>query len=82
MKPFYKQYQECSQEGFLGVGDFLSFEEHPELLPAFPKTSVIQAIKNGDWKGIEKTRCLRFGGICGSKHLDCQKMRKNDKENL
>ena len=72
MKLHSKQMVECEEQGLTGKGEFQSFKEHPELLPALqflPKNKkLMEAIDSGELKGIQFTSCLRFGGICSSRH--------------
>lgn len=44
IKPFREQFIECDKEGFLGKGEFQSFEDHTELLPFFPSKKLFKAI--------------------------------------
>jgi hypothetical protein len=79
MKTHWLQAVECKKQGLTGKGEFQSFEDHPELLPAFPYfpkyKKLTEAIDSGELKGIQFTACLRFGGICSSNHEECRKMR-------
>ena len=78
-KSFSKQFGECEDQGYLTEKEFESFEEHPEILPAFielPKFDKMrEAIKSGELKGFEFYLCGRFGGQCNSGHSECRKMR-------
>jgi len=80
MKSFKKQFCECKEQGYLNEIKFESFEEHPEILPAFPWKKrlkpMMDAIKSGELKGLNKYICGRFGGDCNSGHDDCRKMRE------
>ena len=58
MKSFATQFRECSAEGLTGDGEFKSFEDHPNMLPAFPKPELAEAIKNGELKGWTSIACL------------------------
>lgn len=72
---FSTQFRECKKAGFVGRGEFLSFEDHPEMLPAFPSAEMAKAIRLGEWKGIQTLSCLRFGGTCQSSNQGCRKLR-------
>jgi hypothetical protein len=79
MKPFSGQFIECSKGGFHGKGSFDSFADHPELLPLFLSKKMRAAISSGQFKGIQHTACLRFGGDCNSAQPQCRELRqKND----
>ena len=75
IKPFHKQFSECSEEGFHKETEFESFEKHPELLPAPFHPKLIKLIKSGKIKGIEFIVCGKFGGRCNSGHPECRKLR-------
>ncbi len=75
MKNYSAQFVECKNTGFTVKGEFQSFEEHPNLLPLFPKPKLKEAIESGELKGLETIVCLRFGGECNSGHKDCKKLR-------
>ena len=75
MKSFREQFSECDDSGYLKQTIFKSFEEHPEILPAFPKLNLLKKIESGRLKGLDFYVCGRFGGECSSKHKDCMKMR-------
>lgn len=74
-EPFFKQLKKCEADKLIGVGEFFTFEEYPELLPAFPNKKMVESVKDGSWKGIQTSSCLRFGGMCHSGHPDCRKLR-------
>ena len=76
MKPFQQQFCECAAAGYHGKGSFESFEDHPEKLPMFPTKKMADAIARGEFKGIQHTGCLRFGGDCTSGHPQCQELRR------
>lgn len=75
MKSFRTQFCECHDAGLLNKTVFLSFDEHPDYLPAFPSKEMVTALKSGEWKGIDLFVCGRFGGICSGKHPDCYELR-------
>ena len=76
---FRKQLIECTDAGFCKETVFESFEEHPEMLPAFlflPKFDKMRkAIESGELKGFDKILCGRFGGECMSNNPGCRKLR-------
>lgn len=86
MKTFREQLIECDDAGFRNERVFESFEEHPEILPAFlflPKFDIMRkAIESGELKGFEKTICGKFGGNCSSGNLECRKLRGVDGNNV
>lgn len=75
IKSFADQFTECEKDGFHTKGEFLDFKTHPELLPAFPSKSMLKAIKESKWKGIQTILCLKFGGRCDSSNKECRKLR-------
>ena len=75
IKPFQKQFCECSDLGFHKETDFQSFTEHPEFLPAPFYRKLNETIKSGEMKGIDFTVCGRFGGHCCSSNEKCKKLR-------
>ena len=79
MKNHSTQMVECKTQGLLGRGEFKSFKEHPEFLPAFPNLpknkKLVEAITVGKLKGLEGIACLRFGGECSNQHPECKKLR-------
>ena len=76
MKSFHKQFCQCTETGYTDETEFLSFEDHPEFLPAFPKNGMKEAIESGEWTGINTIICGRFGGRCSGGHKKCKEMRK------
>ena len=74
MKSFGEQFRECIKQKLVGHGDFLRYDQHPELLPFCPTKhkKLISKYKN---KGFYLNKCLRFGGVCSSAHKGCQKLR-------
>jgi hypothetical protein len=54
MKPFQKQFQECSTAGYLGKGSFESFADHPELMPLLPSKKMRKAITSGEFSGVQR----------------------------
>jgi hypothetical protein len=76
-KGYLTQFRECQADGLVTNGEFLSFEEHPEMLPAFPSPKMKNAIQSGEWNGIQTLACGRFGGRCSSKNLGCAKLRNS-----
>ena len=81
IKLFGEQISECNRLGFRKNTKFLSFEEHPNLLPAVPTKAMVAALKNGEWKGIDLVICGRFGGMCHSGVVECRKLRGGNNEN-
>ncbi len=75
MKPFQQQFTKCSDEGLTENTQFFSFTEFPQCLPAFPTEFMVEEIKSGAWKGIDSIVCGKFGGICSSRHPQCQNLR-------
>lgn len=76
-KLFRDQYLECAELGLnKEKGEFLSFKEHPELIPFLPSKKMIKDIKSGKWAGIQTIKCGKFGGICSGSNKDCRKLRK------
>jgi hypothetical protein len=75
-KLFREQFSECSKLGLNKEdGEFLSFEEHPELLPLLPNSLMRDDISSGAWRGIPTKKCGKFGGICSGGNKDCKKLR-------
>jgi hypothetical protein len=73
-KMFSEQFRECSRNNLVGVdGPFKSFAEHPELLPFCPMKA--KKMLDSGCKGISYMACLKFGGICSSGNIACQKLR-------
>jgi len=73
--PFRTQFIQCGKDGLTNNTRFFSFEEFPELLPAFPNKEGFLLIKSGEWNGNPLIICGKFGGICNGGHAKCRKMR-------
>ena len=52
IKSFRTQFINCSENNLHGTGEFLYFEDYPEYLPMFPNNKMLEAIKDGSFKGI------------------------------
>lgn len=73
---FQAQFVACRAEGLHSTGDFVSYAEHPEMLPAWPKPDFVAAVKSGEMKGFHKINCGRFPGThCWGGNVECRKMR-------
>lgn len=79
-KSYLEQFSECKTNDLVGQGDFQSFEEHPEMLPLFPKLETWEAISKGEFKGFSRNTCLKFGGFCSSGNEGCRKLRGVESE--
>lgn len=75
MKTFRKQFSECCNAGYNKEKVFKSFKDYPNLLPAFPKNKMKEAIQSGKFNGVDIILCGRFGGECNSNHPDCINLR-------
>ena len=80
MKSFHKQFCECSELGNNSKTEFLSFDSHPELLPAFPNEKFKKAVSTGKIKGIDIILCSKFGGKCSTANLECKNWRKEQEK--
>lgn len=74
-KSYRNQLLDCKSLGYTKDSEFFSFEDNPNLLPAFPSVEMQKAIKSGEWSGINLIKCGKFGGICSSSHPECRKIR-------
>lgn len=75
VKGFREQFIECSQAELNSKSEFVPFENHPDMLPAFPNRQMLEAIKSQEFKGLDLLCCGRFGGRCSSANPDCRKLR-------
>lgn len=74
-KGFREQFIECTDQGYNTRTHFVPFKDDPSMLPAFPNKKMREALKSGEWKGLETTLCDRFGGKCSSGNPECKKLR-------
>ncbi len=77
MKPFREQFLDCrSQNLNTEKGEFLSFKDHPELMPLFPSREMIEAVKDGTFSGLQTLKCGMFNnGSCSGGNKECKKLR-------
>lgn len=78
IKQFHTQYVECHNEGLHGKGEFLRWEDHPELLPyewSRAAKAINEELKVNPDAGLQTVSCGRFGGTCSSSHPECRKLR-------
>lgn len=78
VKLFVEQFRECSDLGFHKPGELKMFREHPELLPApwhHAAKRVAKLLKENPDEGLIPIMCLRFGGECSGKNVECRKLR-------
>lgn len=83
IKPFRTQYIECYEDGMHGLGSFLRWEDHPEMLPSpFSKAAepIVEELTIDPNAGLQLIACNRFGGNCSSSHPECRKLRGYQKE--
>lgn len=70
MKSFREQFSECNKNGFCRETKFISFKDHPSLIP-FLKTPNSELDENG----FNAIICGKFGGYCHSHKKLCQELR-------
>ena len=78
MKPFNKQFKECSYLNMLGKGSFKKWKDHPELLPlpwSRAAKLIAEEIEINPNAGVGFIGCKRFGGDCNSGNLECKELR-------
>ena len=73
--PFRDVFTKCTNEGLTSKSEFLTFHDHPDLIPAFPTEKMLTEINSGKLNGMDRILCGKFGGFCSSKHSECMKMR-------
>jgi hypothetical protein len=76
MKSFRDQFIQCRKDGLNHNTEFVSFNDHPEMLPAFPTPTMKEQINNGSMNGLDLLLCGRFEGRCSSANRNCRLLRK------
>lgn len=72
---FREQFIKCSEAGHTKGTKFVSFEDHPEMLPAVPSPKMAKAIASGERKGVNLIVCGKFGGVCSTANPQCRQER-------